>query len=49
MLFIITFIGLMAAIYSIPYIGHEYEEKELDGGPGQDITTSSSTSSCSPC
>ena len=29
MLFIITFIGLMAAIYSIPYIGHEVKEKEL--------------------
>ena len=29
MLFIITFIGLMAAIYSIPYIGHELKEKEL--------------------
>jgi hydrogenase-4 component F len=29
MLFIITFIGLMAAIYSIPYIGHELKEREL--------------------
>jgi hydrogenase-4 component F len=29
MLFIITFIGLMAGIYSIPYIGHEVREKEL--------------------
>lgn len=29
MLFIISFIGLMAAIYSIPYIGHEVKEKEL--------------------
>ncbi len=29
MLFIITFIGMMAAIYSIPYIGHELKEKEL--------------------
>jgi hydrogenase-4 component F len=29
MLFIITFIGLMAAIYSIPYISHEIKEREL--------------------
>ncbi len=29
MLFIITFIGMMAAIYSIPYIGHELKEREL--------------------
>jgi hydrogenase-4 component F len=29
MLFIITFIGLMAGVYSIPYIGHEIKEKEL--------------------
>ena len=29
MLFIITFIWLMAGIYSIPYIGHEVKENEL--------------------
>jgi hydrogenase-4 component F len=29
MLFIITFIGLMAGVYSISYIGHEVREKEL--------------------
>lgn len=29
MLFIITFIGLMAGIYSISYIGHEVREREL--------------------
>jgi hydrogenase-4 component F len=29
MLFIIAFIGLMAGIYSVPYIAHEVKEKEL--------------------
>ena len=29
MLFIIAFIGLMAGLYSVPYIGHEVKEKEL--------------------
>ncbi len=30
MIAIIVFIGLMAAVYSIGYIGHEYEEKTID-------------------
>ena len=32
MLIIISFIGLMAAIYSIGYIGRDYEEKTIDLG-----------------
>jgi hydrogenase-4 component F len=30
MLVIITFVALMVTIYSISYIGHDYEEKEID-------------------